>query len=544
MAATAGKLKKHMPMSRQILRRLLWLVVVAVFATGFFSMLRNNKPPKSANSSNFPNYLDSKDRKLGLKNLASRQDAPFEVGCRVPDTAGPRANASFVMLARNSELDGVIKSMKSMERHFNQWFDYPWIFLNDEEFEPEFKETVKKHTKGKVEFGLVPAEHWDFPKDLDPDMVDEYIQSQGDRGIMYGNMALYHKMCRFYSGHFYSHPLVRKLEWYWRVEPDVQFFCDMTYDPFIEMERNNKKYGFTVSIEELFYTAPSLFRETKAYIRKNGIAVGSAWDIMVAKFGQLQGDDAELYPAWSSMADLKKQVFKNANLRHFMDKTSKTDADLKPYMNLENIRDIFELSKKKPAFDVDRFDNEEYNLCHFWTNFEIAKTEIFLLDTYQNYFKHLEEAGGFYKERWGDAPVHSLAIGMMLNREEIHYFRDVGYKHSTLGHCPRNAPGKQLPYRANGFKDDAPKHWSDIFKNSKPDAPAKNGVGCRCSCPRKFRELEDNNLKCIKRFAEVLSDNYKPRQKIRLAPLENEALKKIQAGLAQGKDVGHDSKNT
>jgi hypothetical protein len=45
---------------------------------------------------------------------------------------------------------------------------------------------------------------------------------------------------------------------------------------------------------------------------------------------------------------------------------------------------------------------------------------------YNDYFEHLDKAGGFFYERWGDAPVHSLAVGMFLNKSEIHYFADIG----------------------------------------------------------------------------------------------------------------------
>lgn len=51
-----------------------------------------------------------------------------------------KENATFVFLARNSDLNGVLKSMQSVEQHFNERFGYPWIFLNEEEFTEEFKE--------------------------------------------------------------------------------------------------------------------------------------------------------------------------------------------------------------------------------------------------------------------------------------------------------------------------------------------------------------------------------------------------------------------
>ncbi len=40
-------------------------------------------------------------------------------------------------------------------------------------------------------------------------------------------------------------------------------------------------------------------------------------------------------------------------------------------------------------------------------------------DTGQAYFEHLDRVGGFFYERWGDAPVHSLAAAMFLNATEV-----------------------------------------------------------------------------------------------------------------------------
>lgn len=36
----------------------------------------------------------------------------------------------------------------------------------------------------------------------------------------------------------------------------------------------------------------------------------------------------------------------------------------------------------------------------------------------------------------GDAPVHTLAVAMMLPTNETHWFRDIGYQHEINIHCP------------------------------------------------------------------------------------------------------------
>jgi hypothetical protein len=40
------------------------------------------------------------------------------------------------------------------------------------------------------------------------------------------------------------------------------------------------------------------------------------------------------------------------------------------------------------------------------------------------------------KIRWGDAPVHSIAVAMLLKASEVHFFNDMGYRHGPFQHCP------------------------------------------------------------------------------------------------------------
>ena len=50
------------------------------------------------------------------------------------------ANAVMLMLARNFELEGAVRSVKNLEEKFNHRYHYPWVFLNEEPFTEEFKE--------------------------------------------------------------------------------------------------------------------------------------------------------------------------------------------------------------------------------------------------------------------------------------------------------------------------------------------------------------------------------------------------------------------
>lgn len=53
-----------------------------------------------------------------------------------------RANASFVMLARNSDIDGAVRSIRALEDRFNRNYGYPYVFLNEVPFDDDFKRSV------------------------------------------------------------------------------------------------------------------------------------------------------------------------------------------------------------------------------------------------------------------------------------------------------------------------------------------------------------------------------------------------------------------
>ena len=69
------------------------------------------------------------------------------------------------------------------------------------------------------------------------------------------------------------------------------------------------------------------------------------------------------------------------------------------------------------------------SMCTFYNNFEIAEFNLFRNQAYLDFFEFLDKEGGFYYERWGDAPVHTYWILFMLNKDQIHLFNDLPYSH-------------------------------------------------------------------------------------------------------------------
>ncbi|KAJ5568505.1 hypothetical protein N7450_010991 [Penicillium hetheringtonii] len=359
-----------------------------------------------------------------IRKISEKHDKVFATGCMPisPDVdKEPRANAAFVVLARNKELEGVIQSLKSIERHFNRWYHYPYVFLNDGDFDDDFKATVKNYTS-----------------------APEGVRKQGDAAIMYGGMESYHHMCRFYSGHFYKHPLLMKYEWYWRLEPEIKYFCDITYDPFMKMIEANKTYGFTIAVKELRETVPNIFRYASAYKRKNNLKSKGLWEMFLERPAEPEVPEAE-----------KKEKLPEEILQS------------EPGVN--NLDDI----------DPEAMEGENYNMCHFWSNFEIARLDWFRSKAYEDFFQMMDRSGGFWMERWGDAPIHSLAAA--------------------------NAPARQLPrepYLEKTTEDEKKRIEEDEYWAT-PDPVKENGVGCRCRCDTDIVDVEGKQGSCLAEWVEV-----------------------------------------
>ncbi|KAK3342823.1 nucleotide-diphospho-sugar transferase [Neurospora tetraspora] len=318
-------------------------------------------------------------------------DEPFYTSCQEPAIGQPREKAAMVMLVRNQELMKALKTVQSIEKHFNQWFHYPIVFLNDEPFSKEFISVMNTTVSGEARFELVPKKDWLFPEWMDVADAKAAVKAQGEAGILYAGLETYHHMCRFYSGKFYTLEALKDYNWYWRIEPDVDFYCSITYDPFVEMAKHDKVYGFTVALPEEPRTCPSLFRKIADYKELNNIPTTELWKATVAA-------------SWMPWP-----------LRSFMGWFRHRDRS-----------------------------GDGWSLCHYWSNFEIANLDFFRGKEYQRLFEYLDKTGGFYYERWGDAAVHSLALHTLLPSHKVHHFEDFGYRHDWYYQCPANAPNGQL----------------------------------------------------------------------------------------------------
>jgi mannosyltransferase len=140
------------------------------------------------------------------------------------------------------------------------------------------------------------------------------------------------------------------------------------------MIESNKTYGFTIAVKELKETVPNIFRYASAYKRINNLKSKGLWEMFV----EPQPEEPQSVP--------------------------EDDPNYKAPLP-EQILASDPSNSRLPDIDGEAMEGEKYNMCHFWSNFEIARLSWFRSKEYEDFFQMMDRSGGFWMER-----VHCLFI--------------------------------------------------------------------------------------------------------------------------------------
>jgi hypothetical protein len=68
----------------------------------------------------------------------------------------------------------------------------------------------------------------------------------------------------------------------------------------------------------------------------------------------------------------------------------------------------------------------------YYNNFEISNFKFWRSNKVKQFLEFLDKKGGIYYFRWGDAPIHTLAINMFMDRKKKYQFKDIAYYHQNF----------------------------------------------------------------------------------------------------------------
>ncbi|CAH1790690.1 unnamed protein product [Owenia fusiformis] len=251
----------------------------------------------------------------------------------------PKAFIYFLLQDNPERMQKFWKALESLEKFFNLKYNYPIIIFHESSFKNTTKKEIKSRTQNIVIFQLVEF------------MIPSFINSSKlmKSKVCYRDIGYKH-MCRFHSKQVPQHPVMKKFDFYLRLDDDSLFLKPINYDIFRYFRDNNYMYGYLIMTQDQARCVTGLWESTEKYCKKNNIIPKFAW---------------------------KKNTI-------------------------------------------------------FYNNFEISRTSIWSGDAYSKYIDYIDSLGGIYYNRWGDAPIKSLALSIFVQRSKITKMPHISYEHQGI----------------------------------------------------------------------------------------------------------------
>ncbi|KAF9066878.1 nucleotide-diphospho-sugar transferase [Rhodocollybia butyracea] len=326
-------------------------------------------------------------------------------------------NAVIFMLVAPSRIHQATLALLNVENRFNRRLQYPYVLLtaNEEEdamISHEYRQKIDWITQGRAKFAILTEESWGVPDFYDPARVEESYRT-------IGFSSGYRSMCRFYSGFFWKHPAFAEYDWLWRLDTDIEFHCDIPYDPIERMIKAGALYGFVQVNADAVWVQPSLATNVSEFLFNYYNSHSSPSDIVAR--------DSSSFPA--------------------------VPTDVNHGFVWEGEEGIEKALRGEAG-------SEEWTKMCMYNNFEISHRSLWESEIYTSFFQHLDQQGGFFYERWGDSPIHSFGVAMALRKDQVMQFHDLGYQHqgwayecaTELAQCTCLKDGPAADFDDQGYR--------------------------------------------------------------------------------------------
>ena len=216
----------------------------------------------------------------------------------------------------------------------------------------------------------------------------------------------YRHMCRFFSGPPLANlPALRHYHWVARVDTDSFLLGPVLDDPIQLMERGCFKYGWLGAFMDQAYFTTDLWPRTEEWIHSNEL-----WNHVPSGPSRRSSSSSISSPKFDAHNPSEGHE-PNGAVRNAVRPRSR------PATAFQSMHDW--IARQLTIFRPDDPSNgtwDDVRYC-FATNFFVADLNWWRGEEYGSYFEHLDNTGGFYRYRWGDACVHFLAAAALLEKD-------------------------------------------------------------------------------------------------------------------------------
>ncbi|KAK3814031.1 MAG: nucleotide-diphospho-sugar transferase [Benniella sp.] len=109
-----------------------------------------------------------------------------------------------------------------------------------------FSNTCSPSFQGVNTFGTIPHEQWRLPTWIQAAKVRNGDYAKMRLGMNRTSLVTRHRW-RYMSGFLAQHALLDPYEFFWRIDPGVEIFCDLGDDPMMAMKSSGQKFAWSIS---------------------------------------------------------------------------------------------------------------------------------------------------------------------------------------------------------------------------------------------------------------------------------------------------------
>ena len=169
--------------------------------------------------------------------------------------------AAIYYLVQVNRTQMIMNSLRTIDYYFNNKFRYPVIIFYEDDLLLDQRDQIRRSTRSDVYFQNV---QFNTPSFILPEPWSRLNTSCHYR-------IGYKHMCRFQSKTLYDQPIMRFLDYSWRLDDDSLILSAINYDIFKYMSDNDIIYGYVFITQDRERCISGLWDATRRYIANNSI---------------------------------------------------------------------------------------------------------------------------------------------------------------------------------------------------------------------------------------------------------------------------------
>ncbi|KAG5930035.1 hypothetical protein E4U42_003196 [Claviceps africana] len=183
--------------------------------------------------------------------------------------------AALVTLAHENDLEPLLSSMSQLEDAFNNKYKYDWVLFGVETLSDRFRQLTSNATAATCIYEVARQNDVE-PRRFNNNVCHSRVEStrtaiqepSPTRGNLSEPLQSIRQIQRWNNGPFAKEKRLQTYDWFWRIEPGVQFIHDVEFDVFRFMRDHNIAYGSNRASLGPTHL-PSLSQDVESFLEKH-----------------------------------------------------------------------------------------------------------------------------------------------------------------------------------------------------------------------------------------------------------------------------------